>query len=37
MKFAFNMPHLMELKALTKPWEFGLTGPDLSSCPARTG
>jgi hypothetical protein len=28
MKFGFRMPHLMELKALTQPWEFGVTGAD---------
>lgn len=28
MKFIFNMPHLMELKALTQPWEMGVTGED---------
>jgi alkanesulfonate monooxygenase SsuD/methylene tetrahydromethanopterin reductase-like flavin-dependent oxidoreductase (luciferase family) len=28
MKFAFNMPHMMELQALTQPWEFSVTGAD---------
>lgn len=28
MKFAVAMPHLMELKALTQPWEFSVTGAD---------
>ena len=28
MKFALPMPHTMELKALTQPWEFGVTGAD---------
>ena len=28
MKFAFTMPHTMELKALTQPWEFSVTGAD---------
>ena len=28
MKFAFPMPHMMELKALTQPWEFSVTGAD---------
>ncbi|HEX3546896.1 MAG TPA: TIGR03619 family F420-dependent LLM class oxidoreductase [Mycobacterium sp.] len=28
MKFAFNMPHTMRLKALTQPWEFDVTGAD---------
>ena len=28
MKFALPMPHTMELKALTQPWEFSVTGAD---------
>ncbi len=28
MKFSFVMPHCMELKALTQPWEFAVTGAD---------
>jgi probable F420-dependent oxidoreductase len=28
MKLGFVMPHCMELKALTQPWEFAVTGPD---------
>lgn len=28
MKFVFVMPHCMELKALTQPWEFAVTGAD---------
>lgn len=28
MKFAFAMPHLVRLKALTQPWEAGVTGAD---------
>jgi probable F420-dependent oxidoreductase len=28
MKFGFRMPHAMELKALTQPWEFSVTGAD---------
>jgi probable F420-dependent oxidoreductase len=28
MKFGFRMPHTMELKALTQPWEFAVTGAD---------
>jgi probable F420-dependent oxidoreductase len=28
MKFCFLLPHVMELKALTQPWEFGVTGAD---------
>lgn len=28
MKFAFAIPHLMRLKALTQPWEAGVTGAD---------
>jgi probable F420-dependent oxidoreductase len=30
MKFAFAMPHLMELAALTKPWEMAQDGRDLT-------
>jgi len=28
MKFALALPHTMELKALTQPWEFSVTGAD---------
>lgn len=28
MKLAFNLPHVMELQALTQPWEFAVTGAD---------
>jgi probable F420-dependent oxidoreductase len=28
MKFAFNMPHTARLKALSQPWEAGVTGAD---------
>lgn len=28
MKLAFQMPHLMELKAMLQPWERAVTGPD---------
>ena len=28
MKFGLNLPHAMELKALTQPWEYAVTGPD---------
>ena len=28
MKFSFNMPHVMRLKALTQPWEASVTGAD---------
>jgi probable F420-dependent oxidoreductase len=28
MKFAFPMPHLMRLKAMTQLWEAAVTGPD---------
>ena len=28
MKFALGLPHTMELKALTQPWEFSVTGAD---------
>jgi probable F420-dependent oxidoreductase len=28
MKFGFRMPHAMELKALTQPWEFAVNGAD---------
>src|SRR5262245_4715887 len=28
MKFAFSMPHLMRLKAVTQPWEAHVTGAD---------
>lgn len=28
MKFAFAMPHILELKATMQPWELGVTGAD---------
>jgi probable F420-dependent oxidoreductase len=28
MKFAFPMPHLLELKAMTQPWELAVGGPE---------
>lgn len=28
MKFGFNLPHLMELPAMTQPWELSVTGAD---------
>jgi probable F420-dependent oxidoreductase len=28
MKFAFGMPHLIRLKAITQPWEASVTGAD---------
>ena len=28
MKFGFPLPHMMELKALTQPWELDVTGAD---------
>ncbi len=28
MKFAFSLPHVVELKALTSPWELTVTGAD---------
>jgi probable F420-dependent oxidoreductase len=28
MKFAFNLPHLMELSAMTQQWELAVTGAD---------
>jgi probable F420-dependent oxidoreductase len=28
MKLGFPMPHLMQLKAITHPWEMGVTGAD---------
>ncbi|OBG38991.1 LLM class F420-dependent oxidoreductase [Mycobacterium alsense] len=28
MKFAFPLPHMLRLKALTQPWEAGVTGAD---------
>lgn len=28
MKFGLTLPHAMELKALTQPWEYAVTGPD---------
>jgi len=28
MKFAFGMPHLIRLKAMTQPWEASVTGAD---------
>jgi probable F420-dependent oxidoreductase len=28
MKLAFPLPHLIELKAMTQPWEFAVTGAD---------
>lgn len=28
MKFGFNMPHQMELKAISQPWELDVTGAD---------
>ena len=26
MKLGFALPHMMELKALTQPWELGVDG-----------
>lgn len=28
MKFAFPLPHMMEIKATLQPWELAVTGPD---------
>ena len=28
MKFAFPLPHTLRLKAITRPWEAGVTGAD---------
>lgn len=28
MKFAFPLPHMLRLKAITQPWEAGVTGAD---------
>lgn len=28
MKFAFPLPHMLRLKAITQPWEADVTGPD---------
>lgn len=28
MQLSFPMPHLAELKGMTQPWEFSVTGPD---------
>ncbi|WP_029430050.1 TIGR03619 family F420-dependent LLM class oxidoreductase [Blastococcus sp. URHD0036] len=28
MKLAFGLPNLIQLKALTRPWEYGVTGAD---------
>jgi probable F420-dependent oxidoreductase len=28
MKFAFGLPHMLELKAMMQPWEMGVTGAD---------
>lgn len=28
MQLSFPMPHLAELKGMTQPWEFAVTGPD---------
>jgi probable F420-dependent oxidoreductase len=31
MKFAFPLPHMVRLKAITQPWEAGVTGADQTS------
>ena len=28
MKLSFALPHMVRLKAVTQPWESGVTGPD---------
>ena len=28
MKFAFSIPHMIRLKAMTQPWEASVTGAD---------
>jgi probable F420-dependent oxidoreductase len=40
VKFCFSMPHIMQLKALTQPWEYDVTGPDqamLARCAEELG
>jgi probable F420-dependent oxidoreductase len=35
MKFAFTLPHMMELMAMTQPWELAATGSDLTRAARR--
>jgi probable F420-dependent oxidoreductase len=35
VKFGFRIPHAMELKALTQPWEFNVTGADQAAMAKR--
>lgn len=40
MKFAFPVPHLLRLKAITQPWEAAVTGPEqrrMMQCADRWG